>query len=293
MSSSAKAEADNICCANCGVAEVDEVKMEDCDACKLVLCGSNKCHKEHREQHKCEERVEELHDDDLFTQPDSSFLGECPLCFLPMPLAPEKYRFMPCCSNLICNGCDYAHEKSNGGDKCPFCREPEADDDEECNKRTMRRIKANDPVAMSYVGTIRIHEGDYDTSVKYWTKAAKLGDLKAHYELGVMYLLGKGVKKDEEKAVYHYERAAIGGHPDARHNLGCVEEDNGNMERAVKHFIIAANLGDEGSMKNLWKYYSDGNINKEDLEATLYTHQAAIDEMKSAQRKAAEKARIK
>jgi hypothetical protein len=58
----------------------------------------------------------------------------------------------------------------------------------------------------------------------------------------------------------------------------------------VKHFIIAANLGNEKSMKALWKYYSAGHINKEDLDATLRTHHAAINEMKSPEREAAEKA---
>ena len=63
---------------------------------------------------------------------------------------------------------------------------------------------------------------------------------------------------------------------------------NGNMDRAVKHHIIAANLGDEDCMKVLWKHYSAGNITKEKLEVTLRTHQAALDEMKSPEREAAE-----
>jgi TPR repeat protein len=88
--------------------------------------------------------------------------------------------------------------------------------------------------------------------------------------------------------VYHWGEAAIGGHPRARHNLGCIEEDNGNTERSVKHFIIAANLGYELSMKVLWKHYSEGYITKEDLDATLRIHQAALDAMKSEQRDAAE-----
>jgi TPR repeat protein len=103
-----------------------------------------------------------------------------------------------------------------------------------------------------------------------------------------MYWRGEGVEKDEEKMVYHWENAAIGGHPRARHNLGCIEEDNGNTERSVKHFIIAANLGYELSMKALWGQYSEGNITKEDLDSTLRTHQAAINAMKSTQRDAAE-----
>jgi hypothetical protein len=41
-------------------------------------------------------------------------------------------------------------------------------------------------------------------------------------------------------------------------------------------------------MKKLWKCYSEGNITKEDLNATLRTHQAALDAMKSPEREAAE-----
>jgi TPR repeat protein len=148
----------------------------------------------------------------------------------------------------------------------------------------MKRIKANDPAAMCEMGSNCIHEGDYDGAMEYWTKAAALGDSKAYYELGVMYRRGEGVERDEEKEVYHYEKAAIGGHPKARHYLGCYEERNSNIDGAVKHFIIAANLGYEDSMKALWAHYSGGNITKEDLEATLRTHKAAIDAMKSPQR---------
>ena len=76
--------------------------------------------------------------------------------------------------------------------------------------------------------------------------------------------------------------------PNARHNLGAAEGINGVTERAVKHTIIAAKLGHEGSMKTLWGLYSAGHITKEELESTLRGHQAAIDETKSAQRDAAE-----
>jgi len=88
--------------------------------------------------------------------------------------------------------------------------------------------------------------------------------------------------------VYHYEKAAIGGNPYARHNLAIIEYKNGRTERAVKHFIIAANLGYESSMKSVWLEYRDGNITKQDLEDTLRSHKAATDATKSAQRDAAE-----
>ena len=59
------------------------------------------------------------------------------------------------------------------------------------------------------------------------------------------------------------------------------------MDRAVKHFIIAAKLGEPDSMKQLWEQYKHGNITKQDLEATVRVHQAAIDAMKSPEREAA------
>ena len=89
--------------------------------------------------------------------------------------------------------------------------------------------------------------------------------------------------------VHHWEKAAIGGHPEARYNLAIEEAKNGNVERTVKHFIIAANLGYEASMKALLPFYKKGVITKEEYGATLRTHQAAINATKSAQRDAAEK----
>jgi TPR repeat protein len=160
--------------------------------------------------------------------------------------------------------------------------------DEENDMMLMKRIEKNDPFAMRQMGGMRRVEGDYKSAFEYWTKAADLGSALAHSDLSVMYDLGQGVEKDEKKYVYHLEEAAIGGDVKARHNLGCHEENNGRMERAVKHFIIAANMGHEGSMKALWKSHARGLVMKEVLTATLHTHRAAVDAAKSPQREEAE-----
>ena len=277
-------------CANCGIpeAEVGENKLEECTACQSVRYCSDKCREEDIELHSevCEKRQAEMYDKRLFTKPEGTHRGECPLCFLPMPIDPRKSLLKSCCSTSVCKGCNYANRKSGGSDRCPFCREPRPKKGESC-KRNMKRIKANDPVALRKMGTSRYQEGDYEGAFEYWTKAADLGDFDAHYDLGLMYKNGEGVEEDKEKMAYHWEKASIGGHPQARYNLGCYEERHGTMERSVKHFVISAKLGLEESMKALWKHYSVGNITKEELEATLRTHQAAIDEMKSPERDAA------
>ena len=86
--------AENLC-ASCGIAALDNVTLDECDGCDLVKYCSDKCKEDHREQHaeECKNRAKELHDRKLFTQPNISCLGECPICFLPMPLDNEKTTF--------------------------------------------------------------------------------------------------------------------------------------------------------------------------------------------------------
>jgi len=148
----------------------------------------------------------------------------------------------------------------------------------------MKRVEANDPVAMFEEGLIQYDKGDYSRAVEYCTKAAALGNLGAHYELACMYRDGRGVEKDSRKEIHHLEEAAIGGHPYARHFLGCIEEESGNIERARRHWIISANLGDDGSIKELMEMFKGGFVEKEVLAAALRAHQAAVDATKSLQR---------
>ncbi len=274
------------------------------DDCRKILINSynnmssEEAHDKPREERPVQQRDEEcqkradadeLHERQLFTQPEETNLGDCPICFLPLPIDLGKSMFRTCCSEIICLGCVYANAMSNKHDRvkaarCPFCREPASCSDDEAHKRTMKRIKANDPAALREMGRLRYDKGNHDGAFESLTNAAELGDIDAHYKLGVMYYEGNGVEKDEGKAVYHFRIAAIGGHPTARYSLGYIEGLNGNFERAVKHFIIAANLGCADSMNILWKRYACGDITKEDLDATIRTHQAAIDETKSEQR---------
>ena len=283
-------------CASCGIAAIDDIKLKDCDeGCDLVKYCSDDCQKNHREQHEedCKKRMAELRDRDLFQQPDESHLGECPICCLPLSIDAHKSILMGCCSKYICYGCDHANQKREDEAglerRCAFCREPISKSDEECNKKNMKRIKENnDPAAMCFIGGKRYQEGDYETAFKYFIKAAELGDTSAHYNLSCLYRDGEGVEKDEKKQVYHLEEAAIAGHHLARHNLGCDDADNGRYERAKKHFIIAANLGCNDSLKCLRQLHADGHASKDDYAAALRAYQAAVDATKSADREKAE-----
>jgi len=283
-----------MCCASCGTAEVDDIKLKTCTACKSVRYCSVKCQKEHRPQHKraCKKRAAELHDEILFKQPESSYEGDCPICFLPISFDKTKSTLMSCCSKIICKGCVHSYDirifQESLEPTCPFCRQPASESEEEVVKNIMKRANANDPVAMLQMGLRRCWSGDHDDAFRYANKAAELGDAAAHFQLSCLYDEGQGVEKDAKKNVYHLEQAAIGGHTKARYNLGCVEEENDRMDRAVKHWIIAANLGCDRSIHDLKVCYGNGAVSKEDFAAALRAHQAAVDATKSPQRDAAE-----
>ncbi len=290
----AVAAADEVC-ASCGTAAIDDVKLKKC-ACGLVKYCSDDCHENYRPQHKkmCKKRLAEIRDDDLFAMPDESHLGECPICCLPLSIDPSKSTFMSCCCQIICDGCNYANKmrefKAGLQQRCVFCREPAPDNHEEVDKRIMKRIKENnDPAGMYQMGDKHYHrEGDYETALKYFTKAAGLGHAVAHFNLSCLYRDGEGVEKDEKKQVYHLEEAAMKGHANARYNLGVHEYDNGRYERARKHFIIAANLGLHESLKGLKDLYVEGHASKEDYADALRAYQAAVDATKSVEREVAE-----
>jgi TPR repeat protein len=171
--------------------------------------------------------------------------------------------------------------------KCPYCRETLPETDEEMDQNQMKRVKANDPVALRELGKRCRDESDYSGAFQNFSKAAELDDIEAHFELSVLYRKEQGVEKDEKKEIYHLEEASIGGHPKARYNLGCHEEDSGQINRAMKHYIIAAKLGLDRALEAVKKGFAHGIVSKEDFEAALRGHQAAVDATKSEQRDAA------
>eukprot|EP00577_Skeletonema_sp_RCC1716_P019921 CAMPEP_0113399764 /NCGR_PEP_ID=MMETSP0013_2-20120614/15730_1 /TAXON_ID=2843 ORGANISM="Skeletonema costatum, Strain 1716" /NCGR_SAMPLE_ID=MMETSP0013_2 /ASSEMBLY_ACC=CAM_ASM_000158 /LENGTH=312 /DNA_ID=CAMNT_0000284721 /DNA_START=51 /DNA_END=989 /DNA_ORIENTATION=- /assembly_acc=CAM_ASM_000158 len=285
------------CCASCGVAEVDEIKLKKCNDCDLVRYCSDKCQQEHISQHElsCKERAAELRDEILFRQPASSHLGDCLICLLPISfddsLDANKCFVLDCCSKMFCVGCAFAIAKREREESleptCPFCRQSTKKVDA---KKVTKRIQANDPVAFSKMGKRYYDEGDYKGALKYLTKAAELGAVDAHFHLSLWYQAGgRGVEKNKKKELYHTEEAAIGGHPGARQNLACLELRTGRVQRAVKHFIIAANLGLDDSIKEMKECYKHGVVSKEDFAAALRAYQAAVDAAKSPQREEAAK----
>ena len=281
-------EARRTSCASCGVAEVDDIKLKECADCDLVKYCGDECRENHRPEHEeeCKERAAELlRDELLFKQPEGTYLGDCPICCVPLPIDLKKSNMMMCCSKTVCKGCFYANAFREEQQLCPFCRSVLPKTDEEVDLLLMKRIAANDPNAMNWKGNVENDNGNYSTAFELFTKAAAFGDVDSHFRLSNMYFNGTGVEKDEGKEIHHMEEAAIGGHPLARYSLGLKEwYMRRNFERAVKHFVISATQGDDRSIKALMKMFKEGSVEKEVLAAALRAQKAAVDATKSPQR---------
>ena len=75
-------------------------------------------------------------------------------------------------------------------------------------------------------GIAAYDRGDYAAALKEWRPLAEQGNAGAQYNLGQMYIYGRGVPEDYAEAAKWYRKAAEQGHANAQYNLG-VMYDNG------------------------------------------------------------------
>jgi len=293
-------------CASCGK-KGDSDDMNTCNKCKEAKYCNAACKKKHRKKHKkaCEKRMAEFEEALFKEHPPNE---ECPICLIPLEHGRDLSTFKSCCGKRICNGCIYAMLINMKGlvDKCPFCRVlQDATSNKEHNKRMKSLIdngnaEAHCILAGYYETGVLGHNGENDgvrdlaKANELFLKAGELGCASGYLAVGENYRLGKGVEIDKTKAKYYYELAAMKGSVHARHNLGCEEEQAGNLHRAYKHYLLAARAGFERSknaVKGGWSPISHtgrvstaglmGIVTSEEYANMLVSYCGRQNEMKS------------
>ena len=243
-------------------------------------------------QHKkeCKRRAAELHDEALFKEVEPE---DCPICFLRMPYLMSGGRYKACCGKVICSGCIFApvydHEGNLLAETCPFCRTPPPTSDEEALKIIQKRAETGDAKAVYNLGCHYANGSyglprDYTKALEFYHRAGELGEALGHHNIGLMHSVCEGVHVDMKKAVHYWELAARGGHVESRHNLGMIEGQGGNFDRALRHFMIAVKGGYNDSLTIIRQMIMDGDATKDDYSKALKSYQAYLDEIKSDQR---------
>ncbi|KAL0250994.1 hypothetical protein GEMRC1_000208 [Eukaryota sp. GEM-RC1] len=141
-------------------------------------------------------------------------------------------------------------------------------------------VKAMFNLGYSYAIGKGIHQ-DHAEAVYWFQKAADLGNSDAMFNLGLCYYNGQGIESDQSKAVYWYQKAASLGMFGAMFNLGlCYYNGKGiekDQSKAVYWYQKAADLGDSGAMTNLGVCYENGQGIRKDQLKAVYWYQKAAD----------------
>ena len=286
----------NNLCANCGKADDDDddIKLKTCVACKMIQYCGKECQVSHWPAHKkeCKQRAAEIYDEKLFADPPPR--EECPICFITLPRMGVMWH--NCCGKNICDGCMLQSQDMGNSDKCAFCRADSGTTEIQDLVRLEKRMRVNnDPEAFNTMGChyefgfLNLIPQDYTKARENWSKAASLGSILAHRNIGYLYYEGTGVEKNLKKAIYHFEQAAMGGHEVCRHILGVEEEKRGNLRtRAIKHYFLAAKGGYEDALIQVHRGYINGYATKDEFESARRAYQKSIEEVKTEWRDKAE-----
>jgi TPR repeat protein len=122
---------------------------------------------------------------------------------------------------------------------------------------------------------------DYAQAMKFWRKAADLGDAIAPFNIGAMYEDGWGVKRDYAEAVKWYLKAAGLGNAKAQRNIGRVYAGGWGVtqdpEEAVKWYRKAALQGDYIADLSLGGMYErgEGGLKQDYIQAYMWLSLAA------------------
>jgi hypothetical protein len=117
-------------------------------------------------------------------------------------------------------------------------------------------------------------------AAQWFARAAAQGVVEAQYQLGMSYLRGTGVPKDNARAAALLKESASLRNSDGLYNLALLyEEGNGvsrDKKRAFDYFYQAAELGNADAQLRVGMDYARGqNVKQDDSMADVWLREAA------------------
>jgi len=103
-------------------------------------------------------------------------------------------------------------------------------------------VRAQYNLGLAYYLGKGISKNDAEAA-RWFRKAAEQGLTEAQFNLGVMYDYGRGVSKNAVEAVRWYRKAAEKGDVDAQNNLGLAYRNGEGVPRDLAYAYFWLNLG--------------------------------------------------
>lgn len=121
---------------------------------------------------------------------------------------------------------------------------------------------------------------DYSEAFNIYSTLANQGNSIAQANLGLLYLEGKGMPADDEKAAYWFQKAANQGNAHAQGSLGFMYSNGRGVPKndaeAVRWYKSAADLGSSYAQGHLGIMYATGRgVAKDESEAVKLFRKAA------------------
>ena len=121
-------------------------------------------------------------------------------------------------------------------------------------------------------------KGDYKNALTYFLIAANHGDMNAEYNVGYIYLYGKGIEVDNKKAFDWFQKAADKGHVLAQVQLGEIYIKNENYQSAFYWNMKAADHGNYVAQTQLGWMYETGKGVAQDYQKAIEWYKRAADQ---------------
>jgi TPR repeat protein len=132
---------------------------------------------------------------------------------------------------------------------------------------------------------VAIDQKNFTRAREIYESLAEKGDVKAQYNLGLMYASGDGVAYDAAKAASYFKKAAEQGYPDAQYTLAVMtfnkELENLDYMQAIQWYQAAAKQGHLKSQENLGILFYRGDAIEQDLNSSIYWFQLAANQNSS------------
>lgn len=122
----------------------------------------------------------------------------------------------------------------------------------------------NDPDALYNIGLLYMKglgvEKNERTALSYFTRAGELGMVDAMYNAGVLFYTGKGVYPDYKSAIEWWQAAAYAGNANAQNNLAIMYAfaygTGQNGKKALELWTEAAKQGHPDAIHSLVESYN-------------------------------------
>ncbi|MGD2081513.1 MAG: SPOR domain-containing protein [Chromatiales bacterium] len=121
--------------------------------------------------------------------------------------------------------------------------------------------------------------GDYEKAYDLWRPLAEQGNVRARFQLGILFGEGQGVAQNPVKAAFWFRQAAQGGYAPAQHRLALMYYQGlgvpRDLSQAIGWWRLAAGQGNPDALFNLGGLNHLGQGIPQDLDRAEQLYAAA------------------